>query len=151
MLSRASRYMILAVVITFSPVLGAPPIVEAQQSPSPLPGGPMPSVTEQSAGQSVAMGMMEGAVKKVDPAGGTVQVSWGPFGIFGKTLGVTDGTQVQVQGRQGSLADLREGAWVKAAYEKRDGRDVATQIEVMPAQESPGQKDGASQAPAKTQ
>src|SRR5207247_11357967 len=95
-----------------------------------------PSPSERPTEKVPTMGMLEGAVKKVDPAAGTVQVSSGPFGILGRTLEVTTDTQIQVEGRQGSLTDLREGAKVKAAYESRDGKNVATQIEVRPAQDT---------------
>ena len=78
--------------------------------------------------------MLEGSVKKVDPAAGMLQVSSGPLGMFGRTLEVNDGTDIQVEGRKGTLADLQEGAKVKASYEARDGRNVATRIEVVPAQ-----------------
>jgi len=77
--------------------------------------------------------MLEGAVKKVDPGAGTVQISSGLLGIFGRTLEVNSSTQIQVEGRQGSLADLQEGAKIKASYESREGKNVATRIEVMPA------------------
>ena len=56
----------------------------------------------------------------------------GPLG--NRTLEVAAETLVAVDGRPATLADLQEGAKVKAAYESRDGKDVATLIEVMPAQ-----------------
>ena len=34
---------------------------------------------------------------------------------------------------QGSLMDLQEGARIQASYESREGKNVATRIEVMPA------------------
>jgi hypothetical protein len=79
--------------------------------------------------------MLEGSVKKVDPAAGTLQVAAGPLGILGRTLEVDSNTQIQVEGREGTLADLQEGTKVKAAYETREGKSVATRIEVVPAQQ----------------
>jgi Cu/Ag efflux protein CusF len=147
MLSVVSRYATLAIVIALSLAVAAgPAMAQTQQSAPPLPGGATPPPTEKAP----TMGMLEGAVKKVDPAAGTVQVSSGPFGIIGRTLEVTNDTQIQVEGRQGSLSDLREGAKVKAAYESRGGKNVATQIEVMPAQEKSGGKTG-TQMPEKSQ
>jgi Cu/Ag efflux protein CusF len=78
---------------------------------------------------------VEGTVKKVDPAARSVQVSSGLLGIFGATLEVTDQTKINVQGKDGSLADIREGAKVKASYESRDGKNVAKSIDVMAAEE----------------
>lgn len=146
MLSVVSRYMTLAVVIALSVAVAAGPAMAQQNTPQ-LPGGATPPPTEKAP----TMGMLEGAVKKVDPAAGTVQVSSGPFGILGRTLEVTNDTQIQVEGRQGSLTDLREGAKVKAAYESRDGKNVATQIEVMPAQQGSQKSSGGGVMPGKTQ
>jgi hypothetical protein len=88
--------------------------------PAPVPGKPTD--------------MLEGSVKKFDVARGTLEISAGPLGIFGKMLEVDPGTQVQVDGRHGSVSDLQEGAKVKVSYEARDGKNIATRIEVMPAE-----------------
>ncbi len=139
MLSLVSRYATLAIVIAMSlGVAAGPAMAQTQQSAPSLPGG----ATSQPTEKAPAMGMLEGSVKKVDPAAGTVQVSSGPFGIIGRTLEITNDTQIQVEGRQGSLSDLREGEKVKAAYESHGGKNVATQIEVMPAQEKSGATTG---------
>ena len=93
-------------------------------------------------------GMLEGSVQKIDPAAGTVQVSWGPWGrsgVLGRTLEVTGDTKIQVEGRQGTLADVREGATVKASYESFEGKTIAKEIEVMPAEAA-----DAGQPPAKS-
>jgi len=107
-------------------------------------------------------GTLEGSVTKIDPAAGTVQVFWGPSGVFGRTLEVTGDTKIQVEGRQGTLADIREGAKIQASYESFEGKDVAKQIEVIagearagepPAKSLPaegGEKTG-GQPPTKTQ
>ena len=139
-----SRYLSLGVVLALTLAMSAGPAMAQAQVPPPRPAEPPTA------------GMLEGSVKKIDPAARTVQVSWGPFGLLGRTLEVTSDTQIQVEGRQGTLADVREGAKVKAAYETREGKNVAKQIEVMPAEavEKPGAGDklpGAGQPPAKTQ
>jgi Cu/Ag efflux protein CusF len=76
--------------------------------------------------------IVEGLVKQVDPGAGTLQVTAGPLG--NRILEVAEDTQIAVDGRQATLADLQEGAKVKAAFESRDGKNVATRIEVVPAQ-----------------
>jgi hypothetical protein len=53
----------------------------------------------------------------VDPATKSVQVSAGLLGLFGATLEVSDETKINVEGKNGSLTDIREGAKVKASYE----------------------------------
>jgi hypothetical protein len=85
-----------------------------------------------SAQSPQAPALLEGTVKSVDPATGTVQVSTGFFGLFGKTLRLSEDTEVQIAGRLGSLTEIREGAWVKVAYEVRDGKNVATHIQLAP-------------------
>ena len=77
-------------------------------------------------------GLLEGTVKSVDPTTGTVQVSTGLFGLFGKTLQLSGDTEVQIEGRLGSLTEIREGAKVKVVYAVRDGKNVATHIELTP-------------------
>jgi hypothetical protein len=90
---------------------------------------------------------LTGTVKKVDPAGRTVHVSSGRLGIFSTTLMVTDDTRIQVQGRDGALTDIQEGANVKASYEIRDGRSVAKSLDVTLAP-APASKPSPSSPPA---
>ncbi len=75
--------------------------------------------------------LIDGPVKKVDPASKTVQVGWF-LGLFRTTLAVTEDTRIAVEGSKGTIADIREGARVKASYEFRDGKNFAKSIEVMP-------------------
>lgn len=42
-------------------------------------------------------------------------------------------TLIQVNGREAKFADLQEGAKVKAFYEERGAKLVATRIEVSPS------------------
>jgi len=84
-----------------------------------------------------AAGSLEGQVKTVDLTEGTVRVATGWFGLLRRTLSVTSDTQVQVDGRQGSLMDVSEGAQVKASYEVRDGKNIATHIAVTPPAQAP--------------
>ena len=86
-----------------------------------------PAPAETSAETSV-----EGKVKKVNPAAKTLEVSIGLSGLWGKILEVTDGTQIQAEGRQATLADIPEGAKVRASYETRVGKSFATRIDLLP-------------------
>lgn len=78
--------------------------------------------------------ILEGSVKKVDPGAGTLELSDGPLGTTGRTLEIVAETQVAVDGRRGTLADLQEGTKVKAAYVPLDGKDVVILIEIVPVQ-----------------
>jgi Cu/Ag efflux protein CusF len=93
----------------------------------PVPGGP--PVPAETISKDV-----EGTVKKVDPAAKSVQISSGLLGLLGATMAVTDETKITVEGKEGSIADIREGAKVKASYESRGGKNVAKSIEVMAAE-----------------
>jgi hypothetical protein len=62
-----------------------------------------------------------------------------------RTLAVNGDTQVQIEGRKATLADLSEGTQVKAAYEVRDGKNVATHVDVTPPAPSRGSTAKASQ------
>ena len=77
---------------------------------------------------------MTGTVTNVDRTAKTVQVTSGFLGLFGKTLQVTDHTQIQVEGRPDSLMGIREGAKIRASYEPRTGKNYAKVIEVMLAE-----------------
>jgi Cu/Ag efflux protein CusF len=97
---------------------------QAPQYAPPVPGAP-PAPAETISKE------VEGTVKKVDPAAKSVEVSSGL--LRGATMSVTDETKITVQGKEGSLADIREGAKVKASYESRGGKNVAKSIEVTAA------------------
>lgn len=116
------------------------------QMPQPTPGtGPRTGMDADRPAASAApttSGMVEGTVKKVDPLAGTLRVSSGLFGLFGKTLQIGPDTQVSVDGRDSNLAEIREGAKVKASYETRNGRTVATRIEAMPSAQTSSRRSG---------
>ena len=135
--SVVSRYGsgLLVMALSFAVSAGSP--MAQMQQPSPPTSGVAPPVEKAPAEQST-MGIVEGSVTKVDPATRSVQVSTGLFGLLGRTLQVNDQTQIQVEGRQGTLADVREGAKVKASYEARDGKKIANRIEIMPSVDQPG-------------
>ncbi len=112
----------LGVALVASTASAQAPPPPAADSPAVVPAPGKPT------------GMLEGSVKKLDPGRGALQVSSGPLGILARTLEVNSNTQIQVEGRQGSIRDLQEGARIKASYEERDGKNIATRIEVMPAE-----------------
>jgi Cu/Ag efflux protein CusF len=118
----------LTVVAALLTLIIAPAM--AQQQPSPAPARPAPGApaTQETTKE------VEGTVKKVDPGTKSVQISAGLLGIFGATLELTEETRIRVEGKQGSLADIREGAKVKASYETRDGKNVAKAMDVLPAE-----------------
>jgi Cu/Ag efflux protein CusF len=111
------------------------------QIPQSTPGTGM-NADRPAATAAPTSGMVEGTVKKVDPMAGTLRVSSGLFGLFGKTLQIGPDTQVRVDGRDSNLAEIREGAKVKASYETRNGRTVATRIEAIPSAQPSSRRSG---------
>jgi Cu/Ag efflux protein CusF len=91
---------------------------------------PQPPPAERPSVPPSPISSVEGTVKKVDPAGGQVEIASGLLGAFGRTIEVTPETQIHVGGRQKSLSDVREGDWVRVSYEVRDGQSIATAIRV---------------------
>jgi Cu/Ag efflux protein CusF len=122
---------------------------QTQKSPppatAPAPGRPAPGSGSDQAAREPSVHEITGKVKKVDPAGRTVELSSGLFGLLGRTLEVTDDTLIRHEGRQEQLAALREGTRVRAEYESRDGKNIAKSIEVMPAEEDRGAGERAGQ------
>ncbi|HZP36516.1 MAG TPA: hypothetical protein VFE48_08495 [Methylomirabilota bacterium] len=112
------------------------PTTPAPTAPAPSAPAPAPNRDNTDMGRPATIGMMEGTVKKVDAATGTLRLSSGPFGLFSKSLRVGPDTQVTVDGRESSLSALREGTKVKASYEQRNGQTIATRIETMPQEQS---------------
>ena len=126
---RYVRMTMLAAALTTLTAGGAWAQVPPPTTPTPTPA-PSPSNTDLS--RPFTIGMLEGTVKKVDPATGMLRVSSGPFGLFAKSLQVGPDTQVTVDGRESNLSAIREGTRVKASYEQRNGQTVATRIEALP-------------------
>jgi hypothetical protein len=79
-----------------------------------------------------APGVIEGTLTRVDGRTESVDVSIF-LGLLGKTLEVGRDTLIQVNGREARFADLQEGAKVKAFYEERGAKLVATRLEVLTA------------------
>jgi Cu/Ag efflux protein CusF len=134
------RFLTAAASIVALLALVAAPALAQTQAPAPPGSAPRPAPGAGAvAPEKPTTKEVEGTVKKVDQAARSVQVSSGLLGIFGATLEVTDETKIHVQGKDGSLSDIREGAKVKASYESRDGKNVAKSIDVMAADEKKDQ------------
>ena len=67
---------------------------------------------------------MEGAIQSIDTAGKEIVLS------DGTTLLCDDSTNIMVEGKEGKLDDLKEGAKVKASYEEKDGKNMAATLDV---------------------
>jgi len=136
MFPRISRNASLAASIALGVALGAlPAAAQTPKTPADSPAAvPAPGNPTEMTDRAGKVDVIEGSVRKVDAGAGTLQLSAGPLGIMNRTLEVGEDTQISVDGRQGKLTDLQEGTKVKAAYESREGKNVATRIEVLPAQ-----------------
>jgi Cu/Ag efflux protein CusF len=131
-----SRSATMGAVLALSVAAVVGPAMAQDKQP---PYGTAPSTAPRPASPSMSPAdnprpaHVEGTVKKVDPGAQTVDISSGLFGIMGRRLEVNDRTTIQLDGRQATLADIREGTKVKASYEAQAGKNVATLIEVIPS------------------
>jgi Cu/Ag efflux protein CusF len=127
-----TRTIVGSVLAALTLMAGQAAAQSPQFAPSPSPGVSTPTSR---------LGTVEGTVLKVDSMGGMVEVSSevssGLFRLFGTTLQVKPDTQIQVEGRQTSLTDIREGDKVKASYEVREGQSIARLIQITPIPETP--------------
>ena len=63
----------------------------------------------------------------------------------GSTLAVDQNTKIMVEGKQGNLEDLKAGDQVRASFQEKDGRNVATTLNVGEnAQGTMGSQGGSS-------
>ena len=134
----SSHVKMLVAAVTLLAAAAAPVWAQTPQTPppAPTPGVQAPPPAAAPPASTPAAGTVEGKVKRVDPVARTISVSSGWLGfLFGKTLEVGPDTQVTVAGKDSSLAAVREGARVRASYETRDGKMLATRIEVLSSQE----------------
>lgn len=67
---------------------------------------------------------MEGKIQSVDPMNKEIVLEGGT------KLAVDDSTSIMLEGKEGKLEELKEGAKVKASYEEKDGKNVAAKLEV---------------------
>ena len=143
-----SRSATVGVIAALSVAAIVGPAAAQAQQPAPPYGtapatAPKPTSPSMSQEEKARPAQVEGTVKKVDPGAQTVDISSGLFGMLGRRLEVNDRTTIQMDGRQATLADIQEGAKVKASYEAQAGKNVATAIEVIPSEHT-----GAGSAPA---
>jgi Cu/Ag efflux protein CusF len=134
----SNHVKMLAAAVTLLAVAAAPVWAQTPQTPppAPTPGVQAPPPAAAPPASTPTAGTVEGTVKRVDPVARTINVSSGWLGfLFGKTLEVGPDTQVTVAGKDSSLAAIQEGAKVKASYESRDGKMIATRIEVLAEQD----------------
>jgi Cu/Ag efflux protein CusF len=143
-----SRSATMGAVLALSVAAIAGCAMAQDKQPAP-PYGTAPRATSPSTSpaENPRPAQVEGTVKKVDPGAQTVDVSSGLFGMMGRRLEVNDRTTIQLDGRQATLADIREGTKVKASYEAQAGKNVATVIEVIPSEagSAPASRPGTKQ------
>jgi hypothetical protein len=116
----------ISTMIAGAPTLAGPAFAQGQPRPLPPTAPRMDRLAK-------AGGVIEGKLTRVDGRTERVDVSIGPFGLLGKTLEVGPETLIEVNGREARFADLHEGAKVKAFYEERGAKLVATRLVVTGA------------------
>ncbi len=67
---------------------------------------------------------VEGTIQSVDAMNNQVVIDNGP------TLAVDQDTKITVAGSEGKLEDLKAGGKIKASFEEKDGKNVASTLEV---------------------
>ena len=150
-----SRFANMGVIAALSVAAVVGPAAAQAQQPAPPYGtapstAPKPTSPSMSPVEKARPAQVQGTVKKVNPGAQTVDISSGLFGMMGRRLEVNDRTAIQLDGRQATLADIQEGAKVKASFEAQAGKNVATAIEVIPSERTdagsaPASRPGAKQ------
>jgi len=123
---RMTRGSVVVVGLVAGLVVAGAVVGSATAQTHPL----LPSSSPRLARVERSAGVIEGKLTRVDGRSETVDVSIGFLGLLGKTLEVNRDTLIQIGGQGGKFADLQEGAKVKALYEERGAKLVATRIEV---------------------
>jgi len=67
---------------------------------------------------------MEGKIQSIDPTNKQLSLD------NGATLVWEEAIQITIEGKEGKLEDLKEGAKVKAGYEEKDGKNMVKTLEV---------------------
>lgn len=130
-MTRFTMMLGAAMLMISTVTVGAPAL--AQPAFAQSPPRPLPPTAPRIDRLARAPGVIEGTLTRVDGRSESVDVSIGPFGLLGKTIEVGRDTLIQVNGREARFADLQEGAKVKAFYEERGAKLVATRLEVSTA------------------
>lgn len=73
---------------------------------------------------------LRGTVQAVDRETKVLRVTHDAGNVPETTLLMSDDTEVQVQGRPGSLADIQRGTRIRASYQSRYGLNLARSIEI---------------------
>ncbi len=89
---------------------------------------PAPEVDAQRESRGFRFDVEDATVRKVDLADSRVELASDLLGLFGARLQVTDRTEILLDGLEARLADLPEGARVRASYELEDGIKIARTI-----------------------
>jgi hypothetical protein len=71
-----------------------------------------------------------GTVQTVDRETKALRIAHHQVNVLDTMLLMTDDTQVRIEGRPGSLADIQRGTRIRASYQDRYGINVARLIEV---------------------
>lgn len=105
----------------------------AQRAPRDTPGprAARPVTTSPQGTPEDTLQELRGTVQSVDRQTRALRVA--PQAPDGRDtmLQLIDATEVRVEGRAGSLADLQDGALIRASYQDRYGINVARVIDVL--------------------
>ena len=117
-------------------VVGAAAIIAVSYLVAPmLPGRLLASLLERNLSLlhegAPQLCQAQGRVETVEPRAGIIHVSSRFFGLMSVALVVTSDTLIIVGDKEGGFGDIREGGWIKAAYEVRRDALRAKRVEVL--------------------
>ena len=119
------RYVVASTVLCAMLLAGVSLQIARSQAPSrpnfgqALGGAPQDQIRE-----------LRGTVQTVDRETKALWIAHHQVNVLDTMLLMTDATQVRIEGRPGSLADIQRGTRIRASYQDRYGIDVARLIEV---------------------
>jgi len=112
--------------------------------------GSVPEADTRRESRGFRFDVEDATVRQVDLLESRVELTSDVLGLFGARLQVDDRTEISLNGLPARLADLPEGAQVRATYDLQDGLKVARTIiaEKPQAEPEPVPAPAARPAPA---
>jgi hypothetical protein len=99
--------------------------------------GSVPEADTRRESRGFRFDVEDATVRQVDLLESRVELTSDVLGLFGARLQVDDRTEISLNGLPARLADLPEGAQVRATYDLQDGLKVARTISAEKPQAEP--------------
>jgi hypothetical protein len=119
------RYAVTSAVLFTMLLVGISLPVARSEAPSQPNIGQAPRGTPQD-----QIRELHGTVQSVDRETKALRITHQPADMPDTMLLMADDTQVRIQGRAASLADVQRGTRIRASYQDRYGINLARHIEI---------------------